>query len=79
MKKILQFTPGSVVPDQQAESGPRCELFLFPRPRSDSPKQSPCKWKGKSRRDTLISKVKIAQKQLGLSDSDYRLLLAVNF
>ena len=35
--------------------------------------------KTKTRRDTLIAKVKIAQKQLGLFDSDYRCLLSANY
>lgn len=64
-----------------------CHIFILPpRKKADTAEGLPtCKKesskarKGKTKRDTLIAKVKIAQKQLGIPDRDYRYLLLVNF
>ena len=75
--------------EQPAEPGHTCLVFPLHRRERKTADSAPEKaWKDKRRpkagtsgtkRGPLITKVKIAQKQLGISDPDYRLLLQMNF
>lgn len=77
---VLQFTPERIQPAQQAERGQHCRIIPFPHPPVALPEQKSVRaGKAGTKRSTLIAKVKIAQKQLGLSDADYRFLLQTNF
>jgi phage gp16-like protein len=89
MAVILKFSIESTTPAQPVERGHQCLIIPFPRlgrPLMETAPEKPLKnnrqpnaGKPKGKRGVLISKVKIAQKQLGLCDADYRELLQLNF
>lgn len=80
---VLQFTKERVQSAQQTERGHHCQIIPFPHSPAAQVEKTPTKpsktGRAKTKRDTLIAKVKIAQKQLGLSDADYRFLLRTSF
>ena len=89
MAVILKFSIESVKPTQPAERGHHCLIIPFPRmertPVEPAPektvkkKRQPKAEKPKAKNRMLKAKVKIAQKQLGICDADYRELLRLNF
>lgn len=80
---VLRFTTERVQSAQPAERGHRCQIIPFPHSPAAKAEEKTAKasraGKIRTKRDTLIAKVKIAQKQIGLSDADYRFLLQSSF
>lgn len=89
MRAILPFPTERCRPAQEVEHGHNCLLIPFPgqeqapaTPKTRKPakaKTVTTNGKPKTKRGALITKVKIAQKQLGIGDADYRVLLQMNF
>lgn len=85
MAVILKFSMEGIKPALPAERGHHCLIIPFPRleiTASENPsksKRQPKVGKPEAKNRVLKAKVKIAQKQLGICDADYRELLRLNF
>ena len=86
MASIVRFPIDKTAQASSQQEGHRCFVFPFPQQfvattkKSRKTKSAVAKVaKPKTRKSTLITKAKIAQKQLGIGDADYRILLQHNF
>jgi hypothetical protein len=89
MGTIISFPAERCRPTQEVAHGHNCLFIPFPKqnqepaaPRKQAASRAKKAFvggKSKTKRTSLIAKVKIAQKQLGLSDDVYREILRMNF
>lgn len=82
MKKVMKFAFDRITPAKPAEHGHQCIVCRHPSAvtaQAEKARKKKKDGKTRSTRNTLIAKVKIAQKQLGIGDSDYRFMLQMNF
>jgi Protein of unknown function (DUF1018). len=89
MGTIISFPAERCRPTQEVAHGHNCLFIPFPKqnqepaaPRKQAASRAKKAFvggKSKTKRTSLIAKVKIAQKQLGLSDDVYREILHMNF
>lgn len=84
MKRVLPFTLKKDAPAQPPFKGHVSYRIPFPCQKPEG-EEAPQKAKTskpkkvKTKKEKLITKVKIAQRQLGIPDEDYRVLLHMNF